>query len=56
MVYLEADRFLNELGKLFEKAKDKGSVNVVLKRSKLLPEDCLTHLEHCYVAEGIGGA
>lgn len=36
MVYLEADRFLNELGKLFEKAKDKGSVNIVLKRSALL--------------------
>eukprot|EP00884_Botryococcus_braunii_P009727 jgi/Botrbrau1/18756/Bobra.0386s0079.1 len=35
MVYLEADRFLNELGKLYEKAKDKGSVNLVFKRSNL---------------------
>jgi Signal recognition particle 14kD protein len=34
MVYLEADRFLNELGKLYEKSKTKGSVNIVFKRSK----------------------
>lgn len=33
MVKLDADRFLNELGKLFERNKDKGSVFLTMKRS-----------------------
>ena len=36
MVLVDTGRFLNELGRLFEKAKAKDSVSITLKRSKLL--------------------
>lgn len=35
MVLLEPDRFLNELNKLFERTKGKGTVFVTMKRSSL---------------------
>lgn len=34
MVHLDVGPFLNELGKLFERNKTKGSVSVTMKRSK----------------------
>ncbi len=34
MLQLDPDRFLNELGRLFERAKAKNTVSVTLKRSK----------------------
>jgi len=34
MVQTDTGRFLNELGRLFEKAKAKDSVRITLKRSK----------------------
>ncbi|CAL8460539.1 g68 [Coccomyxa elongata] len=37
MLQLDPDRFLNELGRLFEKAKAKNTVSVTLKRSNLKP-------------------
>ncbi|KAK9842006.1 hypothetical protein WJX81_003819 [Elliptochloris bilobata] len=37
MVALEADKFLNELGRLFERTKVKGSVSITMKRSNLKP-------------------
>ena len=37
MVLLEPDPFLNELNKLFERNKAKGSVFVTMKRSSLKP-------------------
>ncbi|CAL5222481.1 g4853 [Coccomyxa viridis] len=37
MVQVDTGRFLNELGRLFEKAKAKDSVRVTLKRSNLKP-------------------
>lgn len=33
MVAVEADKFLNELGRLFERTKAKGSVSITMKRS-----------------------
>ena len=36
MVLVDIGRFLNELGRLFEKAKAKDSVSITLKRSKFL--------------------
>ena len=36
MVLVDTGRFLNELGRLFEKAKAKDSVSITLKRSKSL--------------------
>lgn len=35
MVAVEADKFLNELGRLFERTKAKGSVSITMKRSAL---------------------
>ncbi|CAK0787488.1 hypothetical protein CVIRNUC_010708 [Coccomyxa viridis] len=37
MVLVDTGRFLNELGRLFEKAKAKDSVSITLKRSNLKP-------------------
>ncbi|KAI8463899.1 MAG: signal recognition particle, SRP9/SRP14 subunit [Monoraphidium minutum] len=37
MVLLEPDPFLNELNKLFERSKGKGTVFVTMKRSSLKP-------------------
>ena len=34
MVQLANDPFLNELGKMYERSKDKGTVWVTMKRSK----------------------
>ena len=39
MVQVDTGRFLNELGRLFEKAKAKDSVRVTLKRSKFALKD-----------------
>ena len=39
MVQIDTGRFLNELGRLFEKAKAKDSVRITLKRSKCTPAD-----------------
>ena len=36
MVQIDTGRFLNELGRLFEKAKVKDSVRITLKRSKYI--------------------
>mmetsp|Transcript_11071 Transcript_11071/g.26248 ORF Transcript_11071/g.26248 Transcript_11071/m.26248 type:complete len:107 (-) Transcript_11071:2853-3173(-) len=38
MVLLSNDGFLNELHKLFERTKDKGSIFVTMKRSALKPK------------------
>ena len=40
MVAVEADKFLNELGRLFEKTKAKGSLTITMKRSALLFNPC----------------
>ena len=37
MVTLDADRFLNELGKLFKRTEKSGSVSVTMKRSAWCP-------------------
>ena len=39
MVQIDTGRFLNELGRLFERAKAKDSVRITLKRSKCTPAD-----------------
>ena len=42
MVLVDTSRFLNELGRLFEKAKAKDSVSITLKRSEALESAPLT--------------
>lgn len=49
MVALEPDPFLNELGKLFEKSKAKGSLSITMKRSMhktLLSSMYVEHRRH----------
>ena len=41
MVQVDTGRFLNELGRLFEKAKAKDSVRVTLKRSEHSPQSSM---------------
>ena len=41
MVAVEADKFLNELGRLFERTKAKGSVSITMKRSALPFNQCV---------------
>ncbi len=41
MVALETDRFLNELGRLFDRTKAKGCVTITMKRSAQLHGPCV---------------
>ncbi len=49
MIQLDPDRFLNELGRLFEKAKAKDTVSVTLKRSERLIRIAVHDLGLCQV-------
>jgi hypothetical protein len=41
MVALETDRFLNELGRLFDRTKAKGCMTITMKRSAQLHSPCV---------------